>query len=264
MARRHWIRLWLFPSAPFRVAFAALQQVTFEAAFAKLILILSNICSNKNPDFESQPPVSRVQEKWHQRLASMCMFAKKIRLLKELQEYLPRYLVGSPGSRYLRFKDPARCHPTNPTAHGSWITLLYIIPLQHETPELHFPRMYCNSSSARSHDRSPNPKDLRDIQPFVIIRHMLPGSNAKHFHPPVIPKACEQLWRDQKVLTGILLASNFNHTFMNHTLVARIHALIDFVDYTERCSCHFLKGHEVENGRYWTLASGLSVLIEDL
>jgi hypothetical protein len=63
-----------------------------------------------------------------------------------------------------------------------------------------------------------------------------------NLHSLIIPQACQQLGRDEEILAGVLLAGNFNHAFMNHTLVAGIHSLIDFIDNSERGASKRLQG----------------------
>jgi hypothetical protein len=104
--------------------------------------------------------------------------------------------------------------------------------------------------------------DLRNIHTLIVLRHVLTTCNAQDFHSLVIPKTCKQLWGDEEVLACVLLASNLNHAFVNHPLVARVHALIDLIDNTERSSSHRLQGHEVENGRDGTFAARLTMCIE--
>jgi hypothetical protein len=104
--------------------------------------------------------------------------------------------------------------------------------------------------------------DPRNIHALIVLRHVLTTCNAQDFHSLVITKTCEQLWGDEEVLACVLLASNLNHAFVNHPLVARVHALIDLIDNTERSSSHRLQGHEVENGRDGTFAARLTMCIE--
>jgi hypothetical protein len=91
--------------------------------------------------------------------------------------------------------------------------------------------------STSSHNRSPNANNLRDIQLLIILRHVFTACNTQYFHPLMVPQSGEQLRRDKEVLAGVFFASNFNHTFMYHPLITGIHALVDFVDDTEWCSC---------------------------
>ena len=62
----------------------------------------------------------------------------------------------------------------------------------------------------------------------------------------------------------MFFASDFNHAFVYHALVARVHALIDLIDDAEWCAGHGLKGHEIEDGRDGTFASGLALCVENL
>ena len=91
---------------------------------------------------------------------------------------------------------------------------------------------------------------------------MLTTCNAEDLHSLVVSKTGQQLGRDEEVLACMLLASNLNHAFVNHSLVARVHALIDLVDDTERSSCHGLEGHEIEDGGDGTFAARLTMCIE--
>ena len=62
----------------------------------------------------------------------------------------------------------------------------------------------------------------------------------------------------------MLFAGNLNHAFMDHTLVSRIHTLIDFVDHTEGGSGEGLQRHEVEDCGDGAFATRLAVGVENL
>lgn len=98
----------------------------------------------------------------------------------------------------------------------------------------------------------------------------------------MIREVVQELRRDEEVLAGVLRAGDLYHTGMYEPicrvsmmclskplelhvsipLVARIHSLVDLVDYSERCSGHTLQSHEVENRRHSTLAARLTVVVQ--
>lgn len=59
---------------------------------------------------------------------------------------------------------------------------------------------------------------------------MLTAGNAMDFHALVVSKTSEQLRSNEEVLAGMLFACDLDNAFVNHTLVAGIHSLIDLVD----------------------------------
>lgn len=93
---------------------------------------------------------------------------------------------------------------------------------------------------------------------------MLSASDTMDLHPLVVPKVGEKFRGDEEVLTSMFFASDLDHSLVHHTLVAGIHALVDFVDDTERCPREGLKGHKIEDRRHRSLAARLSMLVQDL
>ena len=88
-------------------------------------------------------------------------------------------------------------------------------------------------SSSCTNNSSPKADNLPNIKLSIILRHVLATGNTQDLHPPIVPQASEQLRRDEEILRSVFLASNFHHTLMNHSFVARVHALIDLIDDTE-------------------------------
>lgn len=82
-------------------------------------------------------------------------------------------------------------------------------------------------------------------------------------HIAMILETIQQLGRDEKVLRGMLCTSDIDHARVNETFVARVHALIDFVDDAEGCARQGLQGHEVEDGGDGAFAARLSMGVED-
>jgi len=102
-------------------------------------------------------------------------------------------------------------------------------------------------------------------EPLVrLLEHMLPAVYYMSFHQFVIAKPCEEFRCDEKVLTCVFVASDFNHTFMNHTLVSRIHALVDLVDDAEWRLRKRLERHQIKYSGDRSLTTGLTVLVENL
>lgn len=63
---------------------------------------------------------------------------------------------------------------------------------------------------------------------------MFATGDAQDAHLGVVPQASQQLGRDEEVLACVLAAGNLDHALVDHAFVARIHALVNFVDDTER------------------------------
>ena len=93
---------------------------------------------------------------------------------------------------------------------------------------------------------------------------MLSTVNAMDLHTLIISKIGQQFRCDEEVLARVFFTCNVDHSLVNHTLVAWVHTLVDFIDNTERCSCKRLQRHEVEDRRDGSLSSGLTMLIEEL
>ena len=91
---------------------------------------------------------------------------------------------------------------------------------------------------------------------------MFSTGDAEHAHALVVIEAREELGGDEEVLAGMFAAGDLDHAVMDHALVARIHTLVDLIYDAERCLCHRLERHEVEDGGDCTLATGLAVLVE--
>jgi hypothetical protein len=127
------------------------------------------------------------------------------------------------------------------------------------TPQLQNAIANPSNPSTSSHNRSSDTNDLGNVHALIILRHMLTTCNAQDFHSLVVSKTCEQLWGNEEVLACMLLASNLDHTFVNHTLIAGIHSLIDLIYNTERSLSHRLKRHEVEDRRDRSFATGLTM-----
>lgn len=62
---------------------------------------------------------------------------------------------------------------------------------------------------------------------------------------------------------GTLTARDFDDATMHESLVAGVHALVDFVDDAEGAAGEGLQGHEVEDGGDGAFAAGLAVGVED-
>lgn len=92
---------------------------------------------------------------------------------------------------------------------------------------------------------------------------MLAARDAMDLHLGMELEVVEEFGRDEEVLAGVLLARNVDHAFVHHALVARVHALVDFVDDAERGPREVLERHEVEDGRHGALAARLPVRVED-
>lgn len=60
----------------------------------------------------------------------------------------------------------------------------------------------------------------------------------------------------------MLAAGNLDHAFVDHALVAGVHALVDLVDDAEGGLGHGLEGHEEEDGGDGALAAGLAMSVE--
>jgi hypothetical protein len=90
----------------------------------------------------------------------------------------------------------------------------------------------------------------------------------------MVLEVVEQFGRDEKILAGVFGASNVDHAGVDESvsrgsamvssknrmscyrpLVARVHALVNFVDNAERCSGQALQCHEVEYGGHGALAA---------
>lgn len=93
---------------------------------------------------------------------------------------------------------------------------------------------------------------------------MLTTCNTQDFHPLVVSKTGEKLGSDKKVLAGMFFTSDFDHTFVYHTFIARVHSLIDLINNSEWRSGHRLKRHQVENCGDGTFTSRLPLLVKYL
>lgn len=65
------------------------------------------------------------------------------------------------------------------------------------------------------------------------------------------------------MLVGNGSTRNTHETRMHEPLVARVHALVDFVDDAEGAAREGLEGHEVEDGGDGAFAAGLAVRVEE-
>jgi len=97
-----------------------------------------------------------------------------------------------------------------------------------------------------------------------LLEYMLSAVDNMRFHQSVIPQACEQFGCDEKILTCVFIASDFNHTLVNHALISRIHTLVNLIDNAEWGLCEGLEGHQVKDSRDRSLTTRLTVLVEDL
>lgn len=120
------------------------------------------------------------------------------------------------------------------------------------------------AESTSSNHCLPNVKYLPYIQLRVILWHILATGDTQNPHPLIIFQSCEKLRCDEEVLAGVFLASNLHHAFVHHALIPWIHALVDLIHDSERCSGQCLQGHQVEDGRHRALATRLPVGIEKL
>lgn len=103
---------------------------------------------------------------------------------------------------------------------------------------------------------------LVEIHLVAVLRYIFTTGDAQDSHAFIIPQTGQELGRDQEVLTRVFAAGDLNHALVDHTLVARVHALVDLVHDAERGLCHRLQRHEVEDSGYSTLATGLAVLVQ--
>lgn len=101
-----------------------------------------------------------------------------------------------------------------------------------------------------------------EIQFLALAGHVFPAGNAENPHLGIVPQPREELRRDEEVLGRVLTAGDFHHAFVDHALVAGVHALIDLVDDAERGLSHGLEGHEVEDGGDSALATRLAMGVE--
>jgi hypothetical protein len=88
---------------------------------------------------------------------------------------------------------------------------------------------------------------------------VLAAGDAENTHLGVVTEAGEEFGCDEEVLAGVLATGNLDHAFVNHALVARVHALVDLVDDAEGGLGHGLEGHEVEDGGDGAFATGLAM-----
>lgn len=95
----------------------------------------------------------------------------------------------------------------------------------------------CRVASADAGDQGTLDIDHRPkVQCPVVTRHVLSAGNAQNLHTPVISEGCQEFGRDEEILAGVLIAGDLDHAFVDHPLVAGIHALVDLVNYSERSS----------------------------
>jgi len=123
-------------------------------------------------------------------------------------------------------------------------------------------RQLANGDSACSRDAFLDANKLAKIHLTPFGRHVLATGNAEHTHALVITQPCQELGRDQEVLRCVLSARDLDHTFVNHTLVARVHTLVDLINDSERCLGHGLQCHQIEDGRHRAFAARLSMLVK--
>jgi hypothetical protein len=124
---------------------------------------------------------------------------------------------------------------------------------------------------------------------MAILRHIFARSNAVDGHLGVELKAAEKFGRDEEVLapasavfTGggagngdqacvdeagvyvscVVSFGAWERERGDQPFVARVHALVDLVDESERCTGETLQSHEIEDGRNSALAAGLTVVVE--
>lgn len=87
--------------------------------------------------------------------------------------------------------------------------------------------------STRHHHPPPISQHRPQIQHAALLRHELATRNTQDLHMSIIPQSRQQLRRDEEILARMLLTRDLDHAFVDHALVARVHALVDFVDDAE-------------------------------
>lgn len=92
-----------------------------------------------------------------------------------------------------------------------------------------------------------NPKTPLEVQLPPLSGHVFAARDAQNTHPFVIRESRQQLGRNEEILACVLVAGDFDHATMHHTLISRIHTLVDFVNDAEGGLRHGLEGHEEEN-----------------
>ena len=92
---------------------------------------------------------------------------------------------------------------------------------------------------------------------------MLTTRDTMSLHLGMKLQITQKLRRNEEVLARVFLTGDIDHALVHHALVARVHALVDFVDDAEGRAREVLQRHEVEDGRDGALAARLALRVED-
>lgn len=83
---------------------------------------------------------------------------------------------------------------------------------------------------------------LSNSKLLEILGHPISALDDVSLHTWVIFQARKKLWRDEEVLRASFITGDVDNTFVHHTLVAWVHALVDLVNDSERSAGQGVQG----------------------